>query len=189
MSDGILADREKALEDLFFAKQNNELVEKLRAERDAGEAREALASLTGIQDDTLLAALVGLDLRVETWAALALVPLVEVAWADGEVDDKERGAVLAAAEANGVLRGSAAFGLLEQWIEERPATGYLEAWGTSIVDVCAQLNTSQRAEMKRELLGRATRVAETTGAFLGLGNKTSSDEVRVLAEIEKAFAG
>jgi hypothetical protein len=187
MSQGILADREKALEDLFFDKQNRELVAKLRAEREAESQREALGAMTGLKDDTLLDKLVALNLRPETWAALSLIPLVEVAWADGNVDDKERVAVLSAAEANGVIRGSAPFQLLEQWLEERPAAGYLEAWGASIVDLCTHLDASQRGGMKREVLARAKRVAEAAGGFMGLGNKTSADEQRVLDELARAF--
>jgi tellurite resistance protein len=187
MPQGPLADREKALEDLFFDKQNRELVEKLRAEREAESHREALASVTGLKDEALLDKLVGLDLRPETWAALSLVPLVEVAWADGSIDPKERVAVLSAAEANGVTRGSAPFQLLEQWLEERPAAGYLEAWGASIVALCRELDESERGGMKREVLGRAQRVAEAAGGFMGLGSKTSADEQRVLDELARAF--
>ena len=137
MAEGILADREKALEELFFEKQNRKLVEQLRAEREQTEAREGLAALTGIENDALIESLVGLELRPETWAALSLLPLVEVAWADGNVDDKERQAVLSAAEANGGGRGSASRELLESWLAERPASGYLEAWGASMVELCA----------------------------------------------------
>jgi len=189
MSKGILADREQALEDLFFAKENHRLVEALRAEREAESKRDALAAMTGLKDEALLTKLVELDLRPETWAALALVPLVEVAWANGEVEDKERTAVLSAAEANGVLRGSASFGLLESWLEQRPAAGYLEAWGASIVDVCVELDATQRGNMQREVLARARRVAEAAGGFLGLGPKVSVEEQRVLDEIAKAFSG
>jgi len=187
MAKGILADREKALEDMFFEKQNRELVERLRAEKEAASEHEGLAAMTGIEDDALIDKLLSLNLNTKTWAALSLIPLVEVAWADGRVDAKERAAVLSAAEANGVTKDSAGFELLSQWLETRPTAGYLEAWGASIVDVCAHLDPSERAGMKREVLARAQRVAEAAGGFLGLGSKVSSDERRVLDEIAKAF--
>ena len=189
MADGILADREKALEELFFEKQNRKLAEQLRGEREQVEAQEALAMLTGIEDETLVQTLVGLELRVETWAALSLLPLVEVAWADGKVDAKEREAVLSAAEANGITRSSASWALLEGWLAARPAAGYLEAWGASMVALCAQLEPHEREAMRREVTGRARRVAEATGGFLGLGNRISIDEQKVLDELGKAFEG
>jgi len=187
VAEGILADREKALEELFFEKRNRELAERLRVDREQAEAAEGLAALTGLQDSALLDTLIGLNLRVETWAALSLLPLVEVAWADGEVDAKERDAVLSAAEANGVTRNTPSWELLENWRAERPAAGYLEAWGASIVAICAHLQPAERAAMQAEVTGRARRVAEATGGFLGLGNRVSSDEQRVLDELSKAF--
>jgi len=183
VANGILADREKALEELFFEKHNRKLAEQLRAEREQTEAQEGLATLTGIEDEALLETLVGLDLRVETWAALSLLPLVEVAWADGKVDSKEREAVLSAAEANGVTRNSASWELLEGWLDARPAAGYLEAWGASMVALCAHLQPDEREALCREVTRRARRVAEATGGFLGLGNRVSSDEQRVLDEV------
>ena len=187
MSDRILADREKALEELFFEKQNRKLVEKLRTEREHTEAKAGLQALTGIQDESLLQTLVSLDLGPETWAAVSLLPLVEVAWADGGVEEKERRAILTAAEANGITKGSASWGLLERWLETRPDSGYLEAWGASMVELCSRLDPSERAAMKREILDRATRVAESAGGFLGLGSKLSAQEQRILDELAKAF--
>ena len=48
---------------------------------------------------TLVARLVEIGIRSDTLAALCLIPLVEVAWADGRLDPPEREALLAAAAA------------------------------------------------------------------------------------------
>jgi hypothetical protein len=183
----ILADREKALEDLFFEKENRRLVEKLKAEKEHAEARQALAQLTGLSDEALLDKLVDLGLRTETWAALTLVPLVEVAWADGSVDARERKAVIAGAEANGVVPGSASAELLASWLEQRPSTGYLDAWDATIKALCADLDEGDRNRMRDEILDRARRVAASAGGFLGLGGKISSAEQRVLDALATAF--
>ncbi|HOU92007.1 MAG TPA: hypothetical protein PLU22_13235, partial [Polyangiaceae bacterium] len=76
----------KLLEDAFFLAQDTVLVERLRALRKMQESKEALAAASGIASDAILSRLVELDVRPETVAALATVPLIEVAWADGEVD-------------------------------------------------------------------------------------------------------
>ena len=189
MSDRILADREKALEELFFEKQNRKLVEKLKAEKEQTEAMHALAELTGLDDETLLEKLVGLGLRTETWAALTLVPLVEVAWANGNVDDKERKAVIAGAEANGIAAGSASASLLASWLEQRPDAGYLDAWDSTMKALCAHLDEGDRRRMQDEILERARRVAKSAGGFLGLGGKVSGEEQRVLDALARAFEG
>ena len=116
MSDEFLGERKKALENEFFTKQNARLLEKLREEKKRSAAREALAEASNIRDPVLLDHLVGLDIGPDTWTALALVPLVEVAWADGTLSRKERKAILEAAADNGVRPGKPSYELLESWL-------------------------------------------------------------------------
>ena len=185
----ILADREKALEELFFEKENRKLVERMRAEAEQVAAKQGLAELTGIRDQALLDKLVQLGIRPGKWAAMALIPMVEVAWANGCVEERERRAVLSAAEANGVTKGSAAHELLEQWLAARPDAAFLQAWGAYIVDLCAELGEAEREALQQEILGRARQVAEAAGGILGMGNKISEAEQRALDELQKAFGG
>lgn len=182
-----LADREKALEELFFEKENRKLIERLQAEEARAAHRQGLAELTGIGDESLLDRLVQLEIQPGTWAALALIPLVEVAWADGHVEKNEKRAVLSAAEANGVMKGSASHELLEQWLEQRPDPAFLEAWGHYIVDLCAELSATQREALAEEILGRARQVAEAAGGILGFGKRVSEAEQRAIEALQKAF--
>ena len=168
MPDEFLGDRKKALEESFFAKENAKLIERLRAEQLQKSAREGLAAISGISDPAVLGELVKLGIGPETWLALSLAPLVEVAWADGDVEPAERRAVLAAAEANGVVPGSPSHALLEGWLARRHDARLLQAWGEYIVEVCSRLPTSEREALKRQVVGRARAVAETTGGILGL---------------------
>ncbi len=73
------------LEEAFFAQHNQELLRKLREQAAHREKREALARATGISSVELLDKLIALDVNVERAAAFTLVPVVEVAWADGEM--------------------------------------------------------------------------------------------------------
>jgi uncharacterized tellurite resistance protein B-like protein len=187
VSDDFLGDRKKALEDSFFAKQNAELLERMRAERAHQATREELERVSGLNDPEVLAKLVELGIAPETWSAISLVPLVEVAWADGQVDDKERVAVLSGAEANGVIVGSPAHQLLEGWLARRPDARLLAAWGEFTVALCARLGATERASLKKNVLGRAREVAAAAGGFLGLGNKISPEEEVVLEQLAKAF--
>jgi len=187
MSNEFLADRKKALEESFFAKENAALLERLKAEEGAKLTKANLAEISGIDDDEVLEKIVDLGIDLGSWAAISLIPLVEVAWADGKVEAKERRAVLTAAEANGILPGSPSFDLLESWLNRRPDGRLLEAWGGYIVDLCATLGPAEVASVKRQVLGRARDVATATGGFLGLGSKISREEEIVLEELAKAF--
>lgn len=183
----VLSDREKSLEEQFFSRQNAELKERLRRRREADASAIELSSVSGIEPGALLQRLVELGIRSETWAALSLVPLVEVAWANGQVEQKERRAVLSAAEANGIYPSSPAYQMLEAWLSHRPAPGLLQAWGEYTVELCATLDPAQKHALRDEILGRARTVAQAAGGFLGMGTKISREEEVVLETLAKAF--
>jgi hypothetical protein len=186
IEDKYLTSRGKQLEESFFAKQNRELLEKLREEGRKKALKEALAEQSGITDEAVLDKLVEADVCVERVAALALVPLVEVAWADGTISPKEREAILKAAEARGVARDSLARQLLDNWLDQRPAGDLMATWKDYVGAFAASLEPAQRSSLKHDLLDRARAVAEAAGGFLGIGS-ISAEEKKVLAELETAF--
>jgi hypothetical protein len=188
MSEEFLGDRRKALEEEFFAKQNQRLLRQFRETMVVKAKHEALAAASGITDAAVLAQLAAVDLSSETMAALALVPLVEVAWADGTLDAKERSALLAAAEHAGLSQDSASYQLLEAWLRERPSPKLLAAWKAYVASLARTLDVQAKAALKQDLLGRARGIAEAAGGILGLGQRISSAEQAVLTELEHAFA-
>ena len=186
MSDA-LGDRRKELEESFFAKQNQQLVEKLRAEKQKGQTKEAIRELTGIKNDTVLEKLVSLKLTSETIAALSLFPLIEVAWADGVIDAKEVAAVLDAAHAGGILKGSSAHTLIENWLKLKPPAALHTAWVNYVQGLCEAMKAEDKVLLKNELLGKARQVAEASGGVFGMGNKVSKSEAEALKKLEDAF--
>ena len=82
------------------------LVQELRQKHEQAARAEDLAAASGIQNPAVLEALAAVGVRAETLTALALVPLVAVAWADGEVQTGERFAILRAAHELGLERGN-----------------------------------------------------------------------------------
>lgn len=183
----IMAERGKALEEAFFARHEKTLLEQSRQAADIQARRAALAAASGIHDDDVLDRLVSLELSPETVAALGLVPLVEVAWADGSLDTKERDAVVEAATEAGVEDGTPAHDLLEEWLDRRPPGELMALWKDTVRVLQDALEPEERTALRDELLGRAQRVAEAAGGILGLG-KVSAEERRMLSELEKAFS-
>ncbi len=187
VADEVLGDRRRALEEQFFTQHNEQLRQQLRQSREKQASREALARVAGDAHPEVLDKLVELGISPETWAALEIVPLIEVAWADAQLEEKERSAVLAAAEANGITTGSPSHELLEDWLTHRPDGRLLAAWGEYIVDLCANLDPGQKDALRDEILGRARTVAEAAGGFLGLGSKISREEEVVLQQLARPF--
>jgi hypothetical protein len=175
------------LENMFFLKEDQKLIEKLRLMKQLKETKEELSRISGIKNDAVLQRLLDLDVRPETLASLALVPLVEVAWADGSVDANEKKAVLAAVEKMGFAKGSTDYDLVMQWMSHRPDAALLSAWMHYIEGLCEQLSITERVELKTDLVGHIRDVAMASGGFLGLGEKISKPEADMLAKLESAF--
>ncbi len=187
MANGILDDRRVALEEAFFHKENERLRAKLAAERVREATRAALAGEFGLSDEALLDRLIDLGIRIDTIEALMLVPLVEVAWADGKMEERERAAVLKGAAGSGLGPGSPGYSLLETWTQQRPPPDLLESWRSYMSALLVELSADQRQALEERILGRARAVAEAAGGFLGLA-KVSPEEEAVLAQLKRAFA-
>jgi hypothetical protein len=188
MAEEFLGDRKRAMEEEFFRKHEKALIERLRAERSRQTAREALAAASGVTDPAALDRLVALGIDPDTLLALRLVPLVAVAWADGQLDPRERQAVLSALAAAGVAPASAAYGLVQGWLQSPPPPTMLQAWASYASGLSASLPPAERATLRTTVMGQARAVAETAGGFLGVG-KVSAAEEETLARMERALAG
>ena len=189
MSNELFGDRRKSLEEEFFRRQDAALLAQRRTEEERRAARAALAAASHITDDVLLDQLVAFGISAATLTALSLVPLIEVAWADGRVEDAEIQVILAAARAAGLEETSAGHKLLASCLSERPQTGLRKMWRQYITSICTTLSAEERDALKTELLQQARSVAEAAGGFMGLGSKVSSKEEALLAEIAAAFNG
>ncbi len=184
----ILKDRGRDLEDEFFHREDQRLIERLNELKAVETTREALAKATGITKPAVLDRLMALGIRAETVTALYMVPLVEVAWADGTLDAKERRAILDRAGDSEVARGSTEYALLEAWLDRRPDPKLLTAWTYLVQGMCEQLGSDGAARLKASLLERARAVAGASGGVFGIGSKVSNAEAAVLAQFEAAFA-
>jgi hypothetical protein len=176
----------RALEDVFFLERDRLLVERRAQLHRMEKTKEALAEVSGIKDPVVLGQLVRLDVSPETLAALAVVPLVEVVWADGRIDDKERAAVLAHAEKQGIRAGSIERDLLDRWLRQRPSPDLIEAWRHYVEALCSRVDKSARDRLRNELLRDVRAAAEASGGFLGLA-AMSSQEKAVIEKLESSF--
>jgi hypothetical protein len=176
----------RVLEDAFFLEEDRILRARLRAMQELAETKEAISSVSGITNDVILTRLVELNVKPETVAALAAVPLVEVAWADGKVDPAERDTVLKHANGLGITPGSVEHELLERWLTHRPEPKLLTAWQSCLKGLCEALSPEERVILKEEFLHATRATAESAGGFLGLG-QVSGAEKQVLESLAASF--
>ena len=187
MSTDPWGERERALEESFFFKKDQELMGKLKHDLATAEKKKSLSQVSGIVDEALLDELVAVDISGESVAALTLVPLVVVAWADGKMEDEERRAILKAADAEGIASGSVSYQLLEQWLHNQPGEELATAWKDYVHMLAQRLGAKALATFKADVLGRARSVAQAAGGILGM-NTVSQSEQNALKDLESAFS-
>ena len=178
--------RRKALEASFFARRNQDLLDQMRADLAAKEAKESLKAQLGTDDDALVAAMVREGIGPDTVTALSLIPLVAVAWADDRLDNKEREAVLKAAESQGIQSGSPSYQLLITWLDEKPHDELLSTWSDYVSALKSKLDAAEHRRLGEQLLGKARKVAQAAGGFLGI-HAVSDAEEQVLDRLKQPF--
>jgi len=187
MSQGYLSDQSRLLVDALFHARDQQLLEAFRQRQEQKDRKALFAAVLGMDDEALLDHLVELNVQPEALAAIAIVPLAAVAWADHAVQPEERQAILQAAQSSGVPPQDGRYPVLEYWLTERPGPELLEAWKHYVRALCRQLTPQQIGELKHDLLDGARGVAQAAGGLLGLGNKVSANERAALRELEQAF--
>lgn len=180
------AKRGKAMEDEFFHQVDKKLHEQLRASMERDASHKAIVDATGIEDPALVNELLDAGIDAATMIALAHIPGIFVAWADGSVTDAERLEVLKAATEKGIVEDHVARGLLEGWLKSRPPKSLWETWQHYAAATVKSLPQPVVAELADEIVKHATWVAKASGGVLGLG-KISEAEQKVIDRTREAF--
>jgi hypothetical protein len=186
MDKDIFKERGRSLEEEYFRKNEAKLIEKLRERGRLEEIAEALAVKLQIDDPQLLRRIMALGVTLDTGAAFLLAPLVQLAWAEGKVTDRERETVLRIAGERGIEKDSPAHAQLLEWLRARPADELFDTAVEAIKVGLSILPPEERAERVRRIVEACHRVAETSGGLsrlLRLGRGVSSEEESLLDTI------
>jgi hypothetical protein len=187
MTDPFLNERSRTLIDALFYEENQKLLEQFHDRLAKADKRQQLASLCGVDDEALLDHLIDLELEPEAVAAIAIVPLVVIAWADDSVQQEEKDAIIEAAKQSGIASVGGEYPVLEYWLTHRPSPELLNAWKMYIAALCSILSQDEIDELKDDILAKARSIAEAAGGFLGIGSKISSRERKAMKQLEAAF--
>ncbi len=182
-----LTERRRALEESFFRRRDAELIKRLHDQLELDAHRHELAMVSGLSDQKLLDRLLYLELGSDAVAALSLVPMVRVAWADGRLESKERNAILKAAVAAGLPKESPSYHWLTTWLQTEPDDELNNAWMAYAKALAATLSDEDRVAIQTGLVDRLREVAQAAGGLLGIISPISPEEQRVIDEVEAAF--
>jgi hypothetical protein len=175
------ADRGRALEEEYFRKKDRELVEKMRRAAAADQVRGELSKQTGIADPAMLAELQELGFTADTVSLLPLVPVLELAWAEGGITAAERQMLVSLARSRGIAEGSAADHQLTAWMASRPAPGVFSKAGRLISALLASGSADAAKGLTADrLVAYCEQIASASGGLLGLPIRAVSMEERNL---------
>ncbi|HEY7574164.1 MAG TPA: hypothetical protein VIB08_03320, partial [Thermoanaerobaculia bacterium] len=184
MAKDIFKDRERSEEERFIREQDAKLIEKMREKARLDEIVQALAESLQVSDPELLQRVRALGITLETGPAFLLAPLVQVAWAEGEVTDREREAVLRLAASRGVQAGSASHAQLVEWLRNRPADSLFATAIEAIGAGLSRLPPAEREERVALIVAACREISDASGGglprVLGLATGTSGEEKSVL---------
>ena len=180
--DDALAGRKRKLEEDYFRKQDQELIERMRRAAILAQERDALEAKTGLHDPELLKDLQELGFHPDTVVLLPLVPLVQVAWAEGGVSPQERALIVDLARKRGVQEGSAAEGQLTEWLHERPDESVFTRAARLIRAMLAAGSQETHDLSSDDLVKYCENIASASGGLLGIG-RVSSEERALLKRI------
>lgn len=176
MSDPILNDLKKRKEEEYFHKKEQELIEKMHQRVSKEQERRELAEFFFVEDAEILDTLLELGYSRETIFLLFLVPVIQVAWIDGSVTDKERRAVVEIARERGMEKDSPAEHMLKDWLTNRPPDEFFEKTLRLIWNILQTRPRAVRLIREQTLAHYCNVVASASGGFLGFGKVSPAQQ-------------
>ena len=180
--DDALAGRKRRLEEDYFRKQDQELIERMRRAGIQAQERDALEAKTGLHDPALLKDLQELGFHPDTVVLLPLMPLLQVAWVEGGVSPQERALIVDLARKRGVSEGSAADRQLSAWLSDSPDASVFTRAGR-LIRAMLDAGSHETGDLSPDALVKyCESIAAASGGLLGIG-RVSSEERALLGRI------
>jgi len=142
--------------------------------------------LSPMTDDELRRALGRLGVDAHSLRALPLLPLVQVAWADGRVQRAERGLIHEVARKYGL--GDAGMALLDRWLDVRPSDkSFLLARRVLLALWARDRDRGEAPESLDGVIRMCMCVARVAGGLFGLAFTLDRRELDLIGEISQSL--
>ena len=171
--------------DSWFQARDHRLIAAMKKAHDHDDEVAAMEATSHVHDKELLEALEGLGINHHTLPVLHLVPLAEVAWADGRLVQSEKEALLEAAAGAGLVPRTQAWEAFRDLLEAAPSPELAEAAHRYIWAVLASQPELDTGEALHDIEGALHRVARHTHVLLGRLGYEGRPERRVIERLTK----
>jgi len=173
--------RGTVVEEAFFYKVDRELIELLGERLQREEKIRLLANATGIRDQKHLELLADSGFELSTLHFI-WVPLILVAWADGNAEKIEKKAIADILGSKGISQETISRVIAHDWFRKKPTEELWEIWAEFSAATSASLNPSIYNELIDEIVRLCRLVADASGGFMGLG-KISTTETQAIDRV------
>lgn len=141
-------------------------------------------------DAELVAELRLLGIDRHSHRVVALLPLVQVAWADGMVQPREHDLILDRAEALGMLTGDGER-IVRRWLELAPTQEYVLRGRACLIELARRQGSELGADLDAAALEQVVvlceQVAAAAGGLFGVLWTVDARERAVITEIARAL--
>lgn len=161
-----------------IARERRERQLKALQEQEQREIAEVLNTSEAVAAEAL-----ALGIDAATAIVLPLIPLIEVAWADGKLTQAESDKVMEIARTSGV-RSPAAMEFLELLLGKKPSQMFFDRINRVIKSM---IETSGSTAQGTTILEQARAVAAASGGFFGLTSAVSDEEQQLLEDLAEMF--
>lgn len=180
MAEDSLSSRRRNIEEEYFQRKDRELVERMRQQAQRERQLRELGESMGVTDPEVIHELAELGFTPDTVKLLPLIPVLEMAWAEGSVTPPERKMVVDVARARGIEEKSAADLQLLEWLDRRPDESVFRRAGRLINALFA---SGVRFDVTPDdLLKYCEAIADASGGLFGI-RRVSADERTTLERI------
>lgn len=180
-NDGITDDIRQR-EDEYFRRQDRELIERMRQQAADAATRKSIESATGINDPEQIQELQALGFSPDTLSLLPLVPVLQVAWAEGGISTAERTMIVNLARSRDIAAGSPADVQLQEWLDEKPPEATFRKAARLIGAMLDHPAGKELQVSADDLIKYCEQIAHASGGLFGIG-KVSAEEKAALQQI------
>src|SRR5690554_499680 len=174
-------------EEKYIQQQEREKLLELRRQKQLEairqQEREAIAASLNTRDDVAAEAM-ALGFDAETARILPLVPMIQMAWADGTISTAESDKVLELARRFGIADQSSASNFLKMLLEEQPTDLFFSRANIVIAHL---IDEDPNGELGQNVMDWSKAVAAASGGFFGLTNPISNEEGALLEDFARLF--
>jgi tellurite resistance protein len=177
----------KTLEEAFFFRMDQDVITALQRKLTLNDKLKAFQDVTGIRNKSQLLGLIDAGFDLPTLIAFTWVPLVYVAWADGQIDPQEKTAIFKTLNSKGISPETVALMTDHEWFRQRPDNGLWNIWRQFTAAVMKHQPTDLRNELMDEIVTLCYVVANASGGAAGAG-AVSERESRVVDGVAQSFS-